>query len=273
MGVFIGRKDAEKKRNRSCFRYNKTIFSAEGMGSSANMEGRVLAQILHDFAGSAVVNMVGGLSALVGAKMVGPRIGKYNTDGTTNAIRGHNMPLAALGVFILWFAWFGYNGAAVSVGSNSMLVSISKNFMHINMAAAFSVITVVCITWIRYGKPDTSITLNGGLAGLVAITSGCDVVSTGGSAIIGCIAGIIVVYSVEFFDKIVKIDDPVGTISVHGTYGCRAGSRSQGSHRFHAGLAAAERRQGHGPARGFGQGGLVHASLRWIQTARTPGAA
>lgn len=173
----------------------------------------------HDFAGSAVVNMVGGLSALVGAKMVGPRIGKYNTDGTTNAIRGHNMPLAALGVFILWFAWFGYNGAAVSVGSNSMLVSISKNFMHINMAAAFSVITVVCITWIRYGKPDTSITLNGGLAGLVAITSGCDVVSTGGSAIIGCIAGIIVVYSVEFFDKIVKIDDPVGTISVHGMCG------------------------------------------------------
>jgi ammonium transporter, Amt family len=173
----------------------------------------------HDFAGSAVVNMVGGLSALVGAKILGPRIGKYNTDGTTNAIRGHNMPLAALGVFILWFAWFGYNSAAVSVSSNSMLVTMSKNFMHTNMAAAFSVITVICITWIRYGKPDTSITLNGGLAGLVAITSGCDVVSTGGSAIIGCIAGIIVVYSIEFFDKIVKIDDPVGTISVHGMCG------------------------------------------------------
>lgn len=174
----------------------------------------------HDFAGSSVVHMVGGIAALVGAKMLGPRIGKYNADGSMNAIPGHNMILAALGVFILWFGWFGFNGGStVCATGDEALLSASLIYVTTNMAAAAGATAVMFLTWVRYGKPDVSMTLNGGLAGLVAITAGCDAVSVPGSFAIGLLAGIVVVFSVEFFDKVLKIDDPVGAISVHGVCG------------------------------------------------------
>jgi len=174
----------------------------------------------HDFAGSSVVHMVGGISALIGAALLGPRIGKYNADGTPNAILGHSMPLAALGVFILWFGWFGFNGGStVSATGDETLLSISNIYVTTNLAAAVASCTVMILTWIRYGKPDVSMTLNGGLAGLVGITAGCDAVDPFGAFAIGLICGIAVVFSVEFFDKTAKIDDPVGAISVHGVCG------------------------------------------------------
>ncbi|WP_231036249.1 ammonium transporter [Pectinatus sottacetonis] len=179
-----------------------------------------LAVPYHDFAGSSVVHMVGGIAALIGAWMLGPRIGKYNSDGTPNAILGHSMPLAALGVFILWFGWFGFNGGStVSATGDATLLSISNIYVTTNLAAAVSSCTVMILTWIRYGKPDVSMTLNGGLAGLVGITAGCDAVNPFGAFAIGLICGIVVVFSVEFFDKVAKIDDPVGAISVHGVCG------------------------------------------------------
>ena len=174
----------------------------------------------HDFAGSTAVHMVGGVTACIGAKMLGPRIGKYAKDGTPRAIPGHNLTAAALGVFILWFCWFGFNGAStVAMSSDEDMLSASLIFMNTNMAAAVATCTVMAFTWIRYKKPDVSISLNGALAGLVAITAGCDMVSPTGAFFIGIIAGILVVLSVEFFDKIAKIDDPVGAISVHGVCG------------------------------------------------------
>ena len=174
----------------------------------------------HDFAGSTAVHMVGGICAAVGAKLLGPRIGKYNEDGSVNAIPGHSLTLACLGVFILWFAWFGFNGCStVSMTGDETLESASHIFMTTNMAPAVAACTVMCFTWLRYGKPDVSMTLNGCLAGLVAITAGCDVVTVGGSFLIGLLAGILVVLSVEFFDQKAKIDDPVGAISVHGVCG------------------------------------------------------
>jgi len=174
----------------------------------------------HDFAGSTAVHMVGGVAALVGAAMLGPRIGKYDAEGKPKAIPGHSLTLAALGVFILWFCWFGFNGCStVSMTGDETLVKASRIFMTTNLAAACASCATMVFTWIRYKKPDVSMTLNGSLAGLVAITAGCDVVSVPGSAIIGIIAGIVVVLAVEFFDKVVKIDDPVGAVSVHGVCG------------------------------------------------------
>lgn len=170
----------------------------------------------HDFAGSTVVHSVGGWLALVGAAILGPRIGKYK-NGKTNAIPGQSLVLATLGVFILWLGWFGFNpGSTVSFADPGLVAHI---FMTTNLAAAGGAVATVITTWIRYKKPNLSMTLNGVLAGLVAITAGCDVVSPGGAVLIGAMAGILVVYSVEFFDKIVKIDDPVGAISVHGVCG------------------------------------------------------
>lgn len=169
----------------------------------------------HDFAGSTVVHMVGGLCALIGAKILGPRIGKYGKDGKPNAIPGHNIPLGALGVFILWFGWFGFN-AGSTVAATSNLGDIA---MTTNLAAAAATIATLIITWVKYGKPDVSMTLNGSLAGLVAITAGCDVVSNWEAIIIGLIAGIVVVLAIEFVDKVLKIDDPVGAIGVHGVCG------------------------------------------------------
>lgn len=174
----------------------------------------------HDFAGSCAVHMVGGVAACIGAATLGPRIGKYGKDGKPKAIPGHNLTAVALGVFILWFCWFGFNGCStVSMSSDEAMLSASLIFMNTNLAAAVATCVVLIITWIRYKKPDVSMCLNGALAGLVAITAGCDVVDPFGAFFIGLAAGVIVVASVEFFDKIAKIDDPVGAISVHGACG------------------------------------------------------
>jgi Amt family ammonium transporter len=182
--------------------------------------GGWLAQMgFHDFAGSTAVHMLGGTAALVGAKILGPRIGKYNKDGTPNAIPGHSLTLGALGVFILWFCWFGFNGASTVSMEGDAIASASKIFVTTNLAAATATCAVMIFTWIRYKKPDVSMTLNGSLAGLVAITAGCDMVSPTGAAIIGVIAGIAVVLGIEFVDKKLKIDDPVGAIGVHGICG------------------------------------------------------
>lgn len=170
----------------------------------------------HDFAGSTAVHMVGGVAALVGAKILGPRIGKYSEDGKPNAIPGHSLTLGALGVFILWFCWFGFNGAStVSATGDATLISMSSIFVTTNLSAATAATVTMIITWIKYKKPDVSMTLNGALGGLVAITAGCDLVSPTGAFIIGIISSIVVVYGVEFVDKVLKIDDPVGAIGVH----------------------------------------------------------
>jgi len=174
----------------------------------------------HDFAGSTVVHMVGGVAAFVGAKMIGPRIGKYSESGEPQAILGHNLPMGALGVFILWFGWFGFNGGStVSMAGDDAIFSTASIFVTTNMAAAMAAFTTMVVTWIRYKKPDVSMTLNGALAGLVAITAGCDAVSAGGAALIGILAGITIVFAVEFIDKVLKVDDPVGAVAVHGVCG------------------------------------------------------
>jgi Amt family ammonium transporter len=183
--------------------------------------GGWLAQLgFHDFAGSTAVHMVGGVASLIGARMLGPRIGKYGRDGKPRAILGHNLSIAALGVFILWFCWFGFNGCStVSMTGDDTLVAAGSIFCTTNMAAAVACMTTMLFTWIRFKKPDVSMTFNAALGGLVAITAGCDMVSIGGSAIIGICAGIVLPLAVEFFDKVLKIDDPVGAISVHGVCG------------------------------------------------------
>ena len=174
----------------------------------------------HDFAGSTAVHMVGGVCACIGAWLLGPRIGKYNKDGSVNAIPGHSLPLATLGVFILWFAWFGFNGCStVSMSGDEAILSAAHIFVTTNMSAAIATCTAMFLTWIRYGKPDVSMTLNGALAGLVGITAGCDLVTVPGAFLIGLVSGTVVVYSIEFIDQKVQIDDPVGAISVHGVCG------------------------------------------------------
>ncbi|SNR68520.1 ammonium transporter [Humidesulfovibrio mexicanus] len=174
-----------------------------------------LATPMIDFAGSTVVHSVGGWIALAGALLIGPRIGKYTPDGKSRAIPGHNLPLVALGVFILWFGWFGFNpGSTTAAQSNIALIAVTTN-----LAACMGGVAAMVVTWMRYGKPDVSMSLNGVLAGLVAITAGCANVSPASSLVIGTIAGVVVVYSVDFLDKVLKIDDPVGAISVHGVCG------------------------------------------------------
>lgn len=183
--------------------------------------GGWLAQLgFHDFAGSTAVHMVGGICALIGAAILGPRIGKYGKDGKPKAILGHNLTAAALGVFILWFCWFGFNGAStVGMDSDAQVQRAGLIFFNTNIAAAVACCTTLIFTWVRYGKPDVSMTYNAALAGLVGITAGCDTVSPLGAAIMGIIFGILIVVAVEFFDKVAKIDDPVGAISVHGVCG------------------------------------------------------
>ena len=173
----------------------------------------------HDFAGSAAVHMVGGVAALIGAKFLGPRIGKYGKNGEAKAIPGHSLTLGALGVFILWFCWFGFNGASTTAMEGSAAETAARIFVTTNLAAAVSTCVVMAITWIRYRKPDVSMTLNGTLAGLVAITAGCDTVSPVSAAIIGALAGFVVVFGIEFIDQKLKIDDPVGAVGVHGLNG------------------------------------------------------
>lgn len=174
----------------------------------------------HDFAGSTTVHMVGGVAALVGAIFLGPRIGKYGKDGKPRAIPGHSLTLGALGVFILWFCWFGFNGAStVSMTGDDTIVNAGLVFYTTNLCTAVSTLTVMFITWVKYKKPDVSMTLNGSLAGLVAITAGCDTVEPWAAAVIGVIAGFVVVFGIEFIDKVCKIDDPVGAVGVHGMCG------------------------------------------------------
>ena len=175
----------------------------------------------HDFAGSTAVHFVGGVTACLGAALLGPRIGKYDKDGNPRAILGHNMTAMALGVFILWFCWFGFNGGStVSMTGDDVMTSAGLIVFNTNLAAALATLTAMIFTWCRYGKPDVSLTFNASLAGLVAITAGCDVMDPFGAAVTGIIAGIVVILSVEFFDKVAKIDDPVGAVSVHGACGC-----------------------------------------------------
>lgn len=170
----------------------------------------------HDFAGSTAVHMVGGICAMIGAKILGPRIGKYDKNGKPQAILGHNLTFAALGVFILWFCWFGFNGAStVGMDSDTLIETAGRVFFNTNLAAAVACCAALIFTWIRYKKPDVSMTYNAALAGLVGITAGCDAVDAVGAAVIGVVCGILIVLAIEFFDKIAKIDDPVGAVSVH----------------------------------------------------------
>ena len=173
----------------------------------------------HDFAGSAIVHSVGGVLALVGAICLGPRLGKYR-NGKSTAIPGHNLMAAALGVFILWFGWFGFNpGSQLAASGEVNRVAISHVFLTTNLAAVAGGLGTMFTSWTKYGKPSFSLTLNGILAGLVAITAGCDLVSPLGALIIGLLAGIILVFSIEFIDVKLHIDDPVGASSVHGVCG------------------------------------------------------
>ncbi|WP_369680395.1 ammonium transporter [Treponema berlinense] len=182
--------------------------------------GGWLAQLgFHDFAGSNCIHMVGGICALIGAAMVGPRIGKFTKDKSgkvteVHAFPGHNIPIGALGVFILWLGWYGFNGAAAT--SVSQLGTI---FVTTTIAPAVATVTCMIFTWIKYGKPDVSLCLNASLAGLVAITAPCDVTDALGASIIGLVAGLLVVFGVWFLDQKLHIDDPVGAVAVHGFNG------------------------------------------------------
>ncbi len=174
----------------------------------------------NDFAGSAIVHSVGGWLALAGAAIVGPRIGKYTKDGKARAIPGHNLTFAALGVFILWFGWFGFNpGSQLAASTAADSLGISQTFMTTNLAAAAGAVVALITAWVKYGKPTLSLALNGVLAGLVGITAGCNLVSPAGAIAIGAICGFVMIFAVEFFDNVLKIDDPVGAISVHGVCG------------------------------------------------------
>ena len=195
----------------------------------------------HDFAGSTCVHMVGGLVACLGAALLGPRIGKYGKDGKPRAIPGHNLTAMALGVFILWFCWFGFNGGStVAMSSDADMELASLVMFNTNLAAATATVAAMILTWIRYGKPDVSMTFNAALAGLVAVTAPCDCISPEGAFFIGLVAGLLVVFSVEFFDKVARIDDPVGAVSVHmvnGIWGTIAvGLFSTGGNGVGAGL-------------------------------------
>ncbi|MFW6180509.1 MAG: ammonium transporter [Spirochaetota bacterium] len=172
-----------------------------------------------DFAGSTVVHSVGGWAGLAGALVLGPRAGKYVRAGDrvgVKAIPGHNIPLAALGVFILWFGWFGFNAGSTTAGTNLSIAAIAVTT---NLSAAGGAVGAMAYSWARFGKPDPSMSLNGALAGLVAITAGCAVVSPGSAVLVGLAAGVLVVLSVQLLDKVLRIDDPVGAVSVHGVCG------------------------------------------------------
>lgn len=163
-----------------------------------------------DFAGSTAIHMVGGLSALIGAAMLGPRIGKFDENGKPQPILGHNIPIGALGVFILWFGWYGFNGAAADSPEH-----LAQIFVTTTIAPAVATCTTMIFTWLKNGKPDVSMTLNASLAGLVAITAPCADTDALGSLVIGIVSGLLVVFGVWFLDFILKVDDPVGAVAVH----------------------------------------------------------
>jgi Amt family ammonium transporter len=190
------------------------IFGSWAWGSLFNGSGWLEGLGFIDFAGSTVVHSVGGWSALAGAIVLGPRLGKYTKDGGIRPILGHNIPLAALGVFILWIGWFGFNPGSTTAANKD----IAMIFVNTNLAAAAGCVVAMIVSWIKFGKPEVGMSLNGALAGLVGITAGCANVTPGSAIIIGAVAGVLVFFSVLFFDKI-RIDDPVGAISVHGVNG------------------------------------------------------
>jgi len=167
-----------------------------------------------DFAGSGAIHMVGGIAGFVGAAFLGPRIGKYTKDGKARAIPGHSLTLGALGVFILWFGWYGFNGAAAGDA-----VELGSIFVTTTIAATSAAVATMLFTWLKNGKPDVSMSLNGALAGLVGITAGCANVDALGALFIGLVAGVLVVLAVEFIDQVMKVDDPVGAVAVHGVCG------------------------------------------------------
>ncbi|MGM9759255.1 MAG: ammonium transporter [Parabacteroides sp.] len=175
----------------------------------------------HDFAGSTIVHSVGGWIALVGAAIIGPRLGKYGKDKKSRAIPGHNLTIACLGVFILWFGWFGFNpGSQLAASGETNRMAISHVFLTTNLSACAGGLASLLVAWFKYKKPSLSLTLNGVLAGLVGITAGCDLVSPVGAACIGLICGTVMILAVELIDHVLKIDDPVGASSVHGVCGC-----------------------------------------------------
>jgi len=174
----------------------------------------------HDFAGSTVVHSVGAWVGLAGAIVIGPRLGKYKSDGSSDAIPGHNLTIGALGVFILWFGWFGFNGGSqLAISGADNAIAVSKIFVNTNLAAAAGAMSALAVSWMKFKKPGLSLTLNGALAGLVVITAGCDIVTPVGAVLMGLIAGVVLVYGVEILDKKLKVDDPVGAVSVHGLNG------------------------------------------------------
>jgi Amt family ammonium transporter len=190
------------------------VFGSWAWGSLYKGDGWLEGLGFIDFAGSTVVHSVGGWAALAGAIVIGPRIGKY-VDGKTKAIPGHNITLGALGVFILWFGWYGFNvGSTTAASTDIALIAVNTT-----LAAAAGAVGAMLLSWVKFRKPEGTMTLNGALAGLVGITAGCANVLPGSAILIGLIAGIIVVLSVLFIDQVLKIDDPVGAISVHGVCG------------------------------------------------------
>ncbi len=191
------------------------IFGSWAWGSLLDGGGWLEARGFCDFAGSTVVHSIGGWLALAGAIVLGPRIGKYAPDGTPKAIPGHNITLAALGVFILWFGWFGFNPGSTTTGNGE----IGRVAVTTNLSAAAGAIAAMITSWIMFKKPDASMSLNGALAGLVAITAPCYTVTPFASILIGLVGGVLVVLSVVFIDRVLKVDDPVGAVSVHGVCG------------------------------------------------------
>ncbi len=210
----------------------------------------------HDFAGSCAIHMVGGLSALIGAKILGPRIGKFSKDKSgkvtkVNAFPGHNLPLGCLGVFILWLGWYGFNGAAAT-----SLEQLGSIFVTTTIAPAVATVVCMIFTWVRFGKPDVSMCLNASLAGLVAITAPCDVADAFGSIIIGAVSGVLVVFGVWFLDYVLSVDDPVGAVAVHfmnGIWGT-----------FAVGLFATTSAPGNDTLTGLFYGGGVSLLLKQI---------
>ena len=190
------------------------VFGSWAWGSLFHGGGWLEGMGFIDFAGSTVVHSVGGWLALAGAIVVGPRLGKYTKEGKVKPIPGHNIPVASLGVFLLWFGWYGFNPGSTTTGDSSIaMIAVTTT-----LAAAAGAVSAMLFTWMKFGKSDIGMTLNGALAGLVGITAGCANVSAPSSVIIGLIAGVLVVASVLFFDKI-RVDDPVGAVSVHGVCG------------------------------------------------------
>ncbi|MDR1604469.1 MAG: ammonium transporter [Gracilibacteraceae bacterium] len=170
----------------------------------------------HDFAGGAVVHLVGGAAALAGVIVVGPRVGKFSRQGKPRPIPGHNIPLAALGVFILWFCWYGFNGASTFALSGEAMARAGKIFANTTIAPALAAATAMILSWLIYGRSDVPLSLNGALAGLVAITAGCDTVAPAAAALIGLLAGGAVIGAIHVMEKVLHLDDPVGAVSVHG---------------------------------------------------------